>query len=224
MILSRFHLLVAVGAIAEAYSDHPLGFPFFGVGGVEPTSTELRNDPIQDAVVLETVPRSVEKTLTRDLSTLPKRRKRHLYGASRERGSWRRLLSQTTFVSNDQHYSASRTIDVIIEASGDRVLATTDLSLQACQEAIPLEESVGAEYGTVCRCVPDLVELTATLECHDSQCAYCNSAETVCSGYVYGVKFNRNGDDFEYYEQDDYRIGRQGSVRFDLRKRTRHVL
>ena len=203
MLLSRFYLLVAVGAIAEA-SYHPLAYPFFGIGSIE---------RIQDAVLNEPVSRSVEETLKRDLSKLPRRRKRHLYGASRERGSWRRLLSGTESTI-DQHHAASRTMDVVIDAFGDRLLATTDLSLQTCQEAIPLEESVGTEFGTVCRCVTDLEELTATLECHDSQCTYCNSAETVCTGYTYGVKFNRNGEDFEYYEQDDYRIGRQGSIRY----------
>jgi hypothetical protein len=58
------------------------------------------------------------------------------------------------------------------------------------------------------------------MECSDSNCAYCNNEETVCSGYSYGVVFDKNGQDVEYFEEDVYRIGNQGSIRYTERDET----
>lgn len=77
-----------------------------------------------------------------------------------------------------------------------------------------MEEQVGSEFGTTCTCLPDQVSRTAMLTCSDNNCAYCNAAETVCSGYAYGVVFNTRGVDVEYFEEDDYTKGRNDAIRY----------
>lgn len=98
----------------------------------------------------------------------------------------------------------------------DRTLQSSynDTSMQVCISAIPLEEQVGRDYGTVCTCTSDSTQRTATLTCTDSNCVYCNMEGNVCTGYSYGVIIDEWGTSLEYFEENVYLLGRNESLRY----------
>lgn len=208
-------LLLVVGSTAEAVAGIPhflLVSPFFG----SPVTTiDKSNHKTNESTSARMVVKS--ESVKRDLSSIvPKRRRRRLYGASRGKGRWKTNFQkqEALGIVFEDHYT-SRTVDVIIDPMGNnRELQTTSRSYQRCQDAIALEQEVGSEFGTICSCQQDFNTLSTTLECTDSRCAYCNLAETVCTGYTYGVTFDRNGDDVEYFEEDAYTLGREGAIRY----------
>ncbi len=126
------------------------------------------------------------------------RRKRHIYGSSKKKGNWRNLVGKS---------------EVEINPFGDRTLQS-NTAMTVCQAAIPLEEQVGQEFDTRCTCSVNSNQQTATLECKDTNCAYCNTAETVCTGYSYGVIFDKDGLEMEFFEEDVYTKGRSGAIRY----------
>lgn len=220
MRLSPICLLTGIAASSVAgtkfSTHHALSTPWISSPEAAFRSAHLATEDENARFNIFATPTRKE-TLKRDLSSAPLRRRKHrIHGASKEKGTWRKLigLGNANQVEHDRIVSNTAS-NILIEPSGHRKLQSEHIALQICQESIPYEEEIGAEYGTICRCTPDFIERSATLECRDSDCTYCNSDETVCTGYAYGVVFDKDGVDVEFFEEDAYRLGHHdGAIRY----------
>ncbi|KAG7355300.1 hypothetical protein IV203_004656 [Nitzschia inconspicua] len=83
----------------------------------------------------------------------------------------------------------------------------------ACKASLPTEQAAGADFGAVCECRPHQGN-KAMLSCVDTACWYCNLNATLCDEFSYGVIFDANGNEEAYWEQDQYKVGRNERLRF----------
>jgi hypothetical protein len=127
-------------------------------------------------------------------------KKRRLYGAT-IRG-WRNLRTNRAVAE-----------EVIVDPLGERMLQASP-ALDVCGQAVVQEQEAGSAYGTVCTCTPNTIQRTAKLMCTDMTCGYCNEEETVCERYSYGVVFDEDGQDVEFFEQDEYISGKEGTLKY----------
>jgi hypothetical protein len=87
----------------------------------------------------------------------------------------------------------------------------------ACRASAEREQEAGADFGAVCECRPFQQEGDddqAILTCVDTLCWYCDQDATVCDEFSYGVVFDAQGEEMEYWEQDVYKVGRTEVLKY----------